>query len=87
MCSAPLTVIAYLTDPPVLAKILAHLSLPTASAPLAPPRDPSQQLDLAFDDQLVDSDFVPPALHRSRAPPSSHEPQDWTIELDHDWGA
>jgi len=59
MCSAPLTVIAYLTDVSVVHKILAHLQLPTAQPPLAPARYPEAQLDL-FDDQVdIDSDRLP----------------------------
>jgi hypothetical protein len=35
---APMLVLAFLTDPPVLQKILAHLKLPTTPPPLAPAR-------------------------------------------------
>ena len=91
MCSAPLTVIAYLTDVSVVHKILAHLQLPTASPPLAPARYPEEQLDL-FDEQIdIDVDSPTQTSPRSRAPPtsspSSDQAQDWTVELDHDWGA
>jgi hypothetical protein len=91
MCSAPLTVIAYLTDLSVVHKILAHLQLPTTSPPLAPARYPKEQLDL-FDEPIdTDIDSPPRTSPRSRAPPtsspSSDQAQDWTVELDHDWGA
>jgi len=94
ICSAPLTVIAYLNEPHVVRKILAHLQLPTASPPLGPARCPEEQLDFAFDDQLdidTESDIPTQTSSRSRAPPtstpSSDPAQDWTVERDHDWGA
>ena len=92
-CSAPLTVIAYLTNASVVHKILAHLQLPTTSPPLAPARYPEEQLDL-FDESIdIDIDSPPHTSPHSRAPPTSSpstdpdQAQDWTVELDHDWGA
>ncbi len=38
-CSAPMVILAFLSDPPVVSKILRHLRLPTAPPPLAAPRD------------------------------------------------
>ena len=35
-CGGPLTIIAAIVDPPVIAKILAHLGLPTQAPPRAP---------------------------------------------------
>jgi len=35
-CGGPLTIIAAIVDPPVIAKILAHLGLPTRAPPRAP---------------------------------------------------
>ena len=37
-CLGPMTVLAALSDPPVLAKILTHLGLPSTSPALAPAR-------------------------------------------------
>jgi hypothetical protein len=70
ICLGPMAVIAYLTDPPVLAKIIAHLKLPT-SPPLAPARSPTEQLDLDFVDDWPDDDPAPTAWpHPGRSPPS-----------------
>ena len=95
-CAGPLTVIAYLTNPPVLRKILSHLDLPTTPPPLAPARYPEQQLDL-FDEHDHDHDddnhFTPGAPPRpsGRSPPSPDPPLqaavDRTVDPDHDWGA
>ena len=41
-CGGRLKIIAAIEDPPVIARILAHLSLPTR----APPRSPARRLDL-----------------------------------------
>ena len=41
-CGSPLTIIAAIGDPAVLAKILAHLGLPTRT----PPRSPARACDL-----------------------------------------
>ena len=37
-CSAAMVILAFLSDPPVVARILRHLQLPTAPPPLAPAR-------------------------------------------------
>jgi len=37
-CSSAMVILAFLSDPPVVAKILRHLRLPTAPPPLAPAR-------------------------------------------------
>jgi len=37
-CSATMVILAFLSDPPVVARILRHLRLPTAPPPLAPAR-------------------------------------------------
>ena len=44
-CHGRMRVLAFITDPPVVAQILDHLGLSTTGPPLAPPRR-SQQLDL-----------------------------------------
>jgi hypothetical protein len=51
-------VIAFITDPPVVQRILAHLDLPTTPPPIAPARGPPQtELDGRLDDSCAD----PPA--------------------------
>ncbi len=37
-CGGPLTILAAIEDPAVIAKILAHLGLPTRAPPRAPAR-------------------------------------------------
>jgi hypothetical protein len=66
--AAPLRLIAFITDPAVVTKILSHLQLPTelplsASARLAP------QLDLDSDPAPAPPANLRPAAHAARAPP------------------
>jgi len=42
-CHGPRRLLAFLTDPPVVRKILAHLGLPTEAPPLARARPPPPQ--------------------------------------------
>ena len=81
--------VACLSDPNVVAKILAHLGLPTSPPPLSPARWP-EQLGLLIDcDQTgtADSADCPDAARppRSgplcRAPPSADD-GDRVVELD-----
>ena len=51
-CLGPMTILAALSDPPVLAKILTHLGLPSTSPALAPAQRRGQ---LDFFDELGDS--------------------------------
>ena len=72
-CRTPLIVLAFLTDPRVLERILGHLGLPTAPPPVAPPRLPRDDdlvLDLKEDppDQ-GDGEVEPAAGRRTRSPP------------------
>jgi hypothetical protein len=93
-CLGPMTVIAYLTDPNVLCKILTHLGLPTEPPPLSPARFQGQ-LDF-FEDPLevrerLGSSRAPRTQPSCRAPPEQ-EQKEWTVELDEqrnaeDWGA
>ena len=50
-----MTVLAFLTDPEVVRKILAHLRLPTSPPPLASARSSGtpMQFDLGEDDSVV----------------------------------
>jgi hypothetical protein len=73
-CSAALVVLAFITDPRIVRKILTHLKLPAAPLPLAPARAPAV-LEL-FDDELplngepIDSpSFSRTARHSARGPP------------------
>jgi hypothetical protein len=70
-----MVVLAFLTDPPVVSKILAHLGLPTAPPPLAPARLPAQEelLPDAADDEVSQDpeDHRRPAPPRPRGPPRS----------------
>jgi hypothetical protein len=76
-CSATMVVIAFLTDPQVLRKILNHLGLPTHPPPLSPARLPQQHLldlDSVDDLPLDDDDLEGLVQHHSastdsRAPP------------------
>ena len=55
-----MTILAFLTDPPVVSAILLHLELPHKPPPLSPARGPPQR-DLTFDpaepDPVPDFDF------------------------------
>jgi len=73
-CAASMTIIAFITDPNVLTKILDHLNLPSAPPPLAPARSPLDEQDLFADEEFVEpvyredpgqDDGIPTA----RAPP------------------
>ena len=57
-CSASMVVLALISDPPVVTKILRHLKLPTAPPPLAAPREmwelESYQLIPPMDEHGID---------------------------------
>jgi hypothetical protein len=66
-CSVPMVVIAFITDPTVVSKILNHLHLPTADPPRAPARVPLEQMsfEAAFGEDFADEPFcAPPPLQR-----------------------
>ena len=74
-CSATMLVIAFITDPAIVRKILDHLGLPTHPRPLSPAQLP-QQHELDFVDDLPpDDDYLDIQPHdhtpltASRAPP------------------
>jgi len=95
-CLGPMTVIAFITEAAVVAKILAHLGLPTTSPPLAPARLPAQQ-------EMFDDEGATPADERpgrgpprsGRGPPGGRDGERWVDQDDHDprtdnndsWGA
>jgi len=53
-CAASMLVIAFLTDPNVLTKILDHLNLPSAPPPLAPARSPIDEQGLFADEEIAE---------------------------------
>ena len=48
-CAAPMRVLATLTEPAVVKKILAHLGVPTEPLPRGRARDPTGQTGFDFD--------------------------------------
>jgi len=72
-CLSPMVVLAFLTDPGVLERILGHLGLPTTPPPVAPPRLPSDDdLVLALDGEPSDQvggEVAPSARRHTRSPP------------------
>jgi hypothetical protein len=72
-CGVPMVVLAFLTDPTVVQKILAHLGLPTTPPPVAPARLPAQEEllpDAAGDDASQDpDDHRSPETASARGPP------------------
>ena len=54
-CTTSMTVIAFLTDPPVLKRILDHLSLPSAPPTVAPARSPLDEAGLFADEPPDDN--------------------------------
>jgi hypothetical protein len=52
-CLTPMVVLAFITDPKSLVKILEHLGLPTSPPPIAPVRLPVE-IELSFDEQSDD---------------------------------
>jgi hypothetical protein len=79
-CLGPMTVLAFLSDPAVVAKILVHLGLPTESPRLAPARQ-SGQMDI-FDDLVAEQDLAQDDSqtleHPGRGPPAMQD-GDWTV--------
>jgi len=62
-CAASMVIIAFITDPSVLTKILDHLKLPSAPPSLAPARSPLDEQDL-----FADTEFVDPVYREDPAP-------------------
>ncbi len=72
-CTTSMTVIAFLTDPPVLKRILDHLSLPSSPPTVAPARSPLDEAGL-FDDEPPDDNgddwtYQEEGSQIARAPP------------------
>jgi hypothetical protein len=70
-CAAAMVVIAFITDPPVVRKILDHLRLPSADPPRSPSRAPAPELcfDDGFGDELQGEPFPPGYPAPQRGPP------------------
>lgn len=69
-CAGPMVVLAYLTDPQVLTKILSHLGLPHQAPPLAPAKR-EDQLGFFAEKPCAPDDFTDNAhFPRGRDPPS-----------------
>lgn len=49
-CGAQMILLALITAPPVVTRILDHLRIPSTAPPLAPARLPAQQSELLADD-------------------------------------
>jgi len=62
-CAASMVIIAFITDPSVLTKILDHLKLPSAPPSLAPARSPLDEQDL-----FADAEFVEPVYREDPGP-------------------
>jgi len=72
-CGGPLTVVAYITEAAVVAKILAHLGLPTTPPPLSPARRRGQMEMELGDDRPTESGRAESLPRRGgRAPPRGH---------------
>ncbi|MCP4660436.1 MAG: hypothetical protein GY856_33965, partial [bacterium] len=88
-CGAAMVVLAFITDPPVVKRILEHLGLPTSQPRLSPATSPcaeQRELDLV-DASLTDEDLLDLDRTRSqqqpgasRAPPAP--PIRWADELE-----
>ncbi|NQT85333.1 transposase [bacterium] len=72
-CATSMTVLAFLTDPPVLRRILDHLALPSSPPPLAPARSPMDEAGLFVDEDNgdIEGDWPYPdeGNETARAPP------------------
>jgi hypothetical protein len=71
-CAAPMLVLAFLTDPPVIHRILEHLNLPSNPPPVAPAASQDDDAPPDWDDEPSTAARVtrtPPARLPSRAPP------------------
>lgn len=74
-CSTSMIVLAFLTDPKIVRRVLSRLSLPTTLPAVAPARVPDEQLDLEFQDVPADSPSddgeTLPAARNGRGPPGA----------------
>jgi len=68
-----MTVIAFLTDPPVLKRILDHLTLPSSLPQLAPARSPLDEAGLFRDEDIkateYDWSYTDEGSDTARSPP------------------
>ena len=72
-CNTPMVVLAFLTDPAVVLRILEHLGLPTDPIRLAPARcpfdEPARFPEPTPDDPFFDESASPTSPMAPRAPP------------------
>ncbi|MBU1512374.1 hypothetical protein KKD52_18635, partial [Myxococcota bacterium] len=59
-CATLLRVLAFLSDPAVVTKILDHLRLPSSAPPLAPARMPEDEFPFFQDTEFAGDDFEQP---------------------------
>jgi len=72
-CSTPLVVLAFLTDPVVIRKILVHLNLPAVPPTIEPSR--LAWPEFGDSDNLVDDGQLPPLLNALSDPHSASAPR------------
>jgi len=72
-CAKPMLVLAFISDPAVIRKILTHLGLPAEPPPLAPARRPRDE-DAFFHDDFPGETAAPPAHGFPEFPRSSRAP-------------
>ena len=91
-CLGPMTVVAYLTEPAVVEKILTHLGLHGSSPPLAPARRLGQLEFFDDADHVADDRRTAPGSPGCRAPPRGLSDRPAADDIDPaadavDWGA
>jgi hypothetical protein len=87
-CGGPMTVLAFLTDPAVVEKILTHLGLPASPPTLSPARLPAQ-VEMFDEPETMDLPSNGARARRSRGPPEQDDVA-WPINPPtdpSDWGA
>ena len=73
-CSAAMVILAFLSDPPVVTRILRHLRLPTVPPPVAPARG-NRCVDLWGLDPACDVDRDHPAVDLPELSENDHPPE------------
>jgi len=84
-CAGRMTVLAFITDPRVLVRVLQHIGLPSSPPPLDPPRlpsDPELDFDISHHGNVYSWDAAEheqPAEWDARPPPRP-PPSQWRSE-------
>ena len=68
-CATPMLVLAFLSDPKVVTKILGHLNLNTTPPPIAPAREPYEEFYVDGAQDAPSDDFSQDSLSDDEAPP------------------